>query len=453
MNFYDTSALLDLPSQELLAEPFMLADVTLLELEDIKTSAKKDEATKAKARAITRFLAEHANDSSYSVLSINYGHLLDILDDVPVKDNNDGTIMATAKHYLNGLQDQLDEIEAGTYPIEVVAPCVGDIKHDIDSFRFVTSDLSCYNLATNVMKLPARLTNDKEESSSRAPQDYKGWTEVALQDGGEEALAMAYSKGDDVEQQNLFNTPTNSYVLIPNADADGNTAAIRWNGGRYVPIKYKKISNRFTGDIKPLNDQQRLAFDMLQNDEITVKMLAGTFGSGKTMLMVSSAIDMIEKHKAEKLVWIRNNIEVKNTKDVGALPGTLYEKIGAASFAGPLADHLGGETGLEYWINNGQVEVAHLGFIRGRDYKNSILMVSEAENLTKEHMQLLLGRIGEGSMLWIDGDLRQTDESVFENNSGMRKMVECLTGDSHYGYVYMPKTERSETARLADLLD
>ena len=293
----------------------------------------------------------------------------------------------------------------------------------------------------------------KALNNSAAAQQYTGWTEVPMDQGGCEALAMAYSKNDAVEQKNLFDTPTNGYVLIPNADADGNTAGIRWDGERYVPIKYKKISNRFTGDIKPLNNQQRLAFDMLQNDNITVKMLAGTFGSGKTMLMVSSAIDMIEKHKVEKLIWIRNNIEVKNTKELGALPGTLLEKLGAASFAGPLADHLGGESGLEYWIKNGQVEVAHLGFIRGRDYKNAILLVSEAENLTKEHIQLLLGRVGEGSMLWLDGDLKQTDEAVFENNSGMRKAISALTGNPHFAYVYMPKTERSETAQLADLLD
>ena len=302
-------------------------------------------------------------------------------------------------------------------------------------------------LAQQVMKLPCELSLD----TGGVRNDYTGWTVVALEDGGAEAMAMAYSK--DAEQKNLFDTPTNGYILIPNADADGNTAGIRWDGSRYVPIKYKKISNRFTGDIRPRNDQQRLAFDMLQNDDITVKMLAGTFGSGKTMLMVSSAIDMIEKHKVDKLIWIRNNIEVKNTKELGALPGTLLEKLGAASFAGPLADHLGGESGLEYWIKNGQVEVAHLGFIRGRDYKNAILLVSEAENLTKEHIQLLLGRVGEGSMLWLDGDLKQTDEAVFENNSGMRKAISALTGNPHFAYVYMPKTERSETAQLADLLD
>lgn len=443
MKFYDTSALLDLSPDTLLAEPFLIADITLYELEDIKTSGKKDEGTKAKARTVTRLLAEHP--AAYTVVSIDYSKLLSILNDVPVKDNNDGTIMATARWYLNELQEKLDDL-----PKELDADSANEaaeLTTLIDSFCFVTSDLSCFNLAQNVMKLPCELSLDCGSTHN----DYTGWTEVTLEDGGEEALAMAYSK--DVEQKNLFDTPTNGYVLIPDADADGNTAGLRWDGSRYVSIKYKKISNRFTGDIRPRNNQQKLAFDMLQNDNITVKMLAGTFGSGKTMLMVSSAIDMIEKHKVDKLIWIRNNIEVKNTKELGALPGTLLEKLGAASFAGPLADHLGGESGLEYWIKNGQVEVAHLGFIRGRDYKNAILLVSEAENLTKEHIQLLLGRVGEGSMLWLDGDLKQTDEAVFENNSGMRKAISALTGNSHFAYVYMPKTERSETAQLADLLD
>lgn len=443
MKFYDTSALLDLPPDTLLAQQFLIADITLYELEDIKTSGKKDEATKAKARTVTRLLAEHP--AAYTVVSIDYPQLLSILNDIPVKDNNDGTIMAAARWYLNELQNKLDNL-----PKELDADSsnkAAELTTLIDSFCFVTSDLSCFNLAQQVMKLPCELSLDR----GGAHNDYTGWTEVPMDQGGEDVLAMAYSK--DIEQKNLFDTPTNGYVLIPNADADGNTAGLRWDGSRYVPIKYKKISNRFTGDIRPRNNQQKLAFDMLQNDDITVKMLAGTFGSGKTMLMVSSAIDMIEKHKFDKLIWIRNNIEVKNTKELGALPGTLLEKLGAASFAGPLADHLGGESGLEYWIKNGQVEVAHLGFIRGRDYKNAILLVSEAENLTKEHIQLLLGRVGEGSMLWLDGDLKQTDEAVFENNSGMRKAISALTGNPHFAYVYMPKTERSETAQLADLLD
>ena len=457
MNFYDTSALLDLGAAvfepDSAAAPFLIADMTLHELEDIKTSGKKTEEIRYKARVVTRLLAEHHDDGSFQVVAVPMSSLFYILDGKPISDNNDATIMATARWYLDEMKRNLDDaIEAG------LTDAPAQIQVNIDSFKFITSDLSCANIASGILELPIEFTFP---DAAATKNDYKGWTEVALADGGEEAMAMAYQTHDEgYTYQNLFDTPVNGYLIVrdPSSVGDDNPAGdavdwLRWNGKKYVPLKYKKISNRFTGDVKPLNDQQKLAFDMLQNDDITVKMLAGTFGSGKTMLMVSSAIDMIEKHKVEKLIWIRNNIEVKNTKELGALPGTLLEKLGAASFAGPLADHLGGEAGLEYWINNGQVEVAHLGFIRGRDYKNSIIMVSEAENLTKEHVQLLLGRVGEGSMLWLDGDLKQTDEAVFENNSGMRKAIQCLAGDPHFGYVYLNKTERSETAQLADLLD
>lgn len=441
MKFYDTSALLDLSPDILLAEPFLIADITLYELEDIKTSSKKDEGTKAKARTVTRLLAEHP--TAYTVVSIDYSKLLSILNDVPVKDNNDGTIMAAARWYLNELQNKLDDL-----PKELDADSANEaaeLTTLIDSFRFVTSDLSCFNLAQNVMKLPCELSLDCGSTHN----DYTGWTEVALEDGGEEALAMAYSK--DVEQKNLFDAPTNGYVLIPNADADGNTAGIRWDGSRYVPIKYKNLNTTYSGKIKPLNNQQKLAFDMLQNDDITIKLLLGVYGSGKDFLMVNHAIDLIEKGKYDRIVWVRNTVEVKNSRSIGFLPGTANEKL--MPYAGPLSDTLGDDVALERAIIDGWVKLEHLGPIRGRSYKRSIIYCSEAENLTKEHVQLLIGRVGKDSVLWLNGDLRQIDDVVFESNNGLRKAIECLTGQQRFGVVYMPISERSETAKLADLLD
>lgn len=441
MKFYDTSALLDLPPDTLLAQQFLIADVTLYELEDIKTSGKKDEATKAKARTVTRLLAEHP--TAYTVVSIDYTQLVWILNDVPIKDNNDGTIMAAARWYLNELQNKLDNL-----PKELDADSsneAAELTTLIDSFCFVTSDLSCFNLAQRIMKLPCELSLDR----GGAHNDYTGWTEVPMDQGGEEALTMAYSK--DIEQKNLFDTPTNGYVLIPNADADGNMAGLRWDGSRYVPIKYKNLNTTYAGKIKPLNDQQKLAFDLLQNDDITIKLLLGVYGSGKDFLMVNHAIDLIEKGKYDRIVWVRNTVEVKNSRSIGFLPGTANEKL--MPYAGPLSDTLGGDVALERAIIDGWVKLEHLGPIRGRSYKRSIIYCSEAENLTKEHIQLLIGRVGEDSVLWLNGDLRQIDDVVFESNNGLRKAIERLTGQHRFGVVYMPISERSETAKLADLLD
>ena len=73
--------------------------------------------------------------------------------------------------------------------------------------------------------------------------------------------------------------------------------------------------------------------------------------------------------------------------------------------------------------------------------------------MTKEHIQLLLGRVGEGSALWLNGDFRQTDAAVFKENSGLMVAIDKLKGHPRFACVKLLKTERSETAAMADLLD
>lgn len=443
MIFYDTSALLDLGAAAFdpAALPFLIADMTLHELEEIKTSGKKSEEIRYKARTVTRLLAEHRDDGSYTVIAVPMSSLFYILDGKPISDNNDATIMATARWWLDTtIRNLEDAVEADQRDV------VFNLQPQVDSFKFVTSDLSCANIAGSILQLPVEFTFP---DAATTKNDYTGWTEVALADGGEETMAMAYSK--DAEQKNLFDIPTNGYILIPNADADGNTVGLRWDGSRWNPLRYKNLNTAYSGKIKPLNDQQKLAFDMLQDQDITIKLLLGVYGSGKDFLMVNHAVDLIEKGKYDKIVWVRNNIEVKDTKELGFLPGSMLEKI--YPFAAILADCLGGEVALERAITDGWVEIQPLGFIRGRSFQRSIIYCSEAENLTKEHIQLLIGRVGEGSSLWINGDLRQIDDVAFERNNGIQKLIEKVTGDEHFASVYLPITERSETARIADKLD
>lgn len=273
--------------------------------------------------------------------------------------------------------------------------------------------------------------------------EYRGFQEVFSDD---ERLPIFYS---DLTS-NIFNCRQNEYVLIN--DADGASKDFyRWDGIRYVLVGYKTIKNDYTGVVKPRNPQQRLAIDMLYNQDITVKILVGKFGTGKDYLMSSIALDLVMQGKFDKIMWVRNNVEVKNSKPLGFLPGDAFDKL--LPFAMPLADHVGGRDGLEHLISSQQIEVEHLGFIRGRDIKNTIIMCSEAENMTKEHVQLLLGRVGDGSALWLNGDYKQTDHKTFAENNGLMIAVDRLKGHKRFGYVKLLKTERSETAAMADLLD
>ena len=250
--------------------------------------------------------------------------------------------------------------------------------------------------------------------------------------------------------ENAYDLLQNEYVVLE--DEAGNLVdAYRWNGEKMVKVPYKVINTKFTGRIKPKNTQQRLAIDLLYNDSVTVKMLAGHYGTGKDYLMCSAAIDMLERGKVDKIVYVRNNIEVKDSKPIGHLPGTGNEKL--MPYAMVLADKLGGIDALNMFITQGRIELTHLGFLRGRDIQNAIIYCTEAENISRAHAQLLLGRVGEGSSLWLNGDTRQTDMDIFSKDGGMNAMLDKLRGNPMFGYVKLIKTERSATAALADLLD
>jgi PhoH-like ATPase len=201
--------------------------------------------------------------------------------------------------------------------------------------------------------------------------------------------------------------------------------------------------------VTPRNEEQYCAFDLLNNDDITCKLLTGNYGSGKTMLATYAALQMLNSGKVDKIIWLRNNISAAGTEQIGYLPGTEFEKL--KPWLGPFIDHLGSEQRVMKLVENGQLEVPALGFIRGRNLEHAVIICSEAQNLTEELVKLIIGRVGEGSYLIFDGDFHhQVDRPLFEKSPGIKRMIEVLAGNPLFGYVHLPKSERSSTARLAD---
>jgi len=272
---------------------------------------------------------------------------------------------------------------------------------------------------------------------------YKGYKEVILNN---EELAHFYNK-----QSNDWDLIDNQYLIIKNSKNEVVDKQ-KWTiDNRFKSISYKTIDSTYAGKIKPRNIQQELAFDLIQNKNITIKCLYGCFGSGKDAIMSAHALNFIQKGMYDKIIFVRNNVDVKNTKPVGYLKGELDSKL--LPYAMPLADHVGGVDGLNLLISQNKIELQHMGFMRGRDIKNSIIYCSEAENLTKEHIQLLISRLAEGSTLWLNGDFKQIDDVIFERNNGLMTMINSLKGNRLFGCVEFNITERSESAQLAELLD
>ena len=274
-------------------------------------------------------------------------------------------------------------------------------------------------------------------------EQYTGYKDLVLTDA---QMSQLYTDGciDGVDFLE------NEYAIIRNEAGDIVDKVI-YNKGTLQQIRYATFKNNYTGVMKPRNEHQELAFDMLKDKDITVKLITGTWGTGKTMALVVAALEAIQNGDYEKIIWVRNNVQVKDTDQLGALPGDQWDKM--LPYLGPFCDHVGGEDGVHLLVSNNKLEVIPLGFLRGRNIANSIIICSEAENLTKEHIQLLLGRVAEGSALWLDGDVRQRDKVAFEKSKGLETMIERLKGEELFGYVHLVKSERSATARLADKLN
>ena len=118
----------------------------------------------------------------------------------------------------------------------------------------------------------------------------------------------------------------------------------------------------------------------------------------------------------------------------------------------PIADHLGDVNVLTQYIDEGLIEPIHVGYLRGRSFHNSIIFVDEGENLTDNIMKLIIGRVGEGSELWVLGDEAQADLNIFKKNGGIAALVNSLTGHKMFGTIELQKTERSAVAQLCDLI-
>lgn len=273
-------------------------------------------------------------------------------------------------------------------------------------------------------------------------EQYTGYKELKLTD---EQFNQMYSKGkiDGID----FNE--NEYLLAQD-EAGRIVDKLVCRDGKLEEVHYQTLKNAYLGTIKPRNPQQHLVIDTLLDPTSKIKVIKGVYGSGKDYLMLAAALQLIEKGKFDKIVFVRPNVSVRGLPEIGALPGTADEKLSWT--LAPLWDKVGGEEGVQMMLNNKILESVPLLFIRGRSFENSIIYVTEGQNMTTEIAKLVIGRIGENSELWINADNSQTDRKLFDDDNGVNRMIERLAGNKLFSYIYMPKTERSEVAELATLL-
>jgi len=167
-----------------------------------------------------------------------------------------------------------------------------------------------------------------------------------------------------------------------------------------------------------LSEEQKLAKEVIINTPWN--FIIGKAGSGKTLLAVQIALDLFFKRKVDKIIITRPTV---STEDNGFLPGTEKEKMDPwlVPIRANMKDVYNKPEILEKMEKEENIELVSLTHFRGRTFNNSVCIVDEFQNLTKQQLQMVLGRLGKNSIMILCGDKQQIDLK-FKNDSAVHEV-------------------------------
>ncbi len=184
-------------------------------------------------------------------------------------------------------------------------------------------------------------------------------------------------------------------------------------------------------NIKPYSHIQAEYMQKLQKHDLVFAL--GPAGTGKTYIAVAMAVAQFISGRVEKIILSRPAVEAG--EKLGFLPGDLKDKVDP--YLRPLYDALFDMIPAEKLarhMENGEIEVAPLAFMRGRTFSNAFVILDEAQNTTATQMKMFLTRMGENSRMVATGDLSQTDLPK-DVKSGLGDAVRKLEGIDGIGLV------------------
>ena len=261
-------------------------------------------------------------------------------------------------------------------------------------------------------------------------------------------------KSEEFRDSNPFTSESQKYTGFINVD-EGDVLeknSFYWKEGKlYFNNCYGEeslVHDKDVWTVTPRTPYQKAAIELICNPDIDLITIQSEAGMGKTFITLASMFNQVfEKKQYKKIFIFKANIEIGN--ELGFLPGDVNAKM--YPYFRPIQDLMEKLHELRpanrIWedptdnspeLNRRTVEMLPINFLRGMNIDNSIVLIDEVQNLSRDELRTVLSRMGDNVKVICTGDVRQIDNiHLNQDNNGLNWMVRLFKGQSNYGHVVL----------------
>jgi PhoH-like ATPase len=278
------------------------------------------------------------------------------------------------------------------------------------------------------------------------------WNEVYAVDSRSEGRDSIHT----IERKLLPEAYVNEFLLDETEHFAGLVESVDKDSIEILDLGFERLMGRRAWGITPKNIGQAMALHSLLDPHIDLVILTGPAGSGKTLLALAAALEMVvEKNMYDKIIVTRSTPEI--AESIGFLPGTEEEKM--APWLAAITDSLevlhkhdeNVKGSMSYIMEKANIQFKSVNFMRGRSIQNSIVILDESQNLTASQLKTIITRCGEGTKLICSGNLAQIDSNYLSAvTSGLTYIVEKFKNFSGSSTINLDGVVRSRLAEFAE---
>ncbi len=350
--------------------------------------------------------------------------------DFPVPVGDGGTLRVELNH--SNMSSLPNGIALGGNDARILAVAM-NLANDGLAVTVVSKDLP--------MRVKAASIGLKAEEWAELPVD-TGYTGVAEVGVSSDQLQHLYET-DHLSSREFADLPVNTGIVLTSDRGSALARVVKKGEARLVR------GDRDVFGLHGRSAEQRLAIDLLLDQEVGIVSLGGRAGTGKSALALCAALEAVLERQQHRKIMVFRPLYAVGGQELGYLPGDAAEKMnpwGQAVF-----DTLGAvvsQNVVDEVLERGILEVLPLTHIRGRSLHDAFVIVDEAQSLERNVLLTVLSRIGQNSRVVLTHDVAQRDNLRVGRHDGVASVIETLKGHPLFAHVTLTRSERSAIAAL-----